>query len=51
MGVTGARVDPRGTSQTCPECQIKVKKDLRVREHKCSECSYTTHFAADRNIL
>ncbi len=38
-----ARVDPRGTSQTCPECQATVKKDIRLREHKCHECGYTTH--------
>ncbi len=37
------RVDPRGTSQTCPECQATVKKDLSVREHKCPECGYSTH--------
>ncbi len=37
------RVDPHRTSQTCPECQATVKKDLSVREHFCPECGYTTH--------
>jgi putative transposase len=36
-------VDARGTSQTCPECGAKVKKDLNVRIHHCPECGYTTN--------
>jgi putative transposase len=39
-------VDARGTSQTCPECGAKVKKDLNVRVHHCPECGYTT----DRDV-
>lgn len=39
-------VDARGTSQTCPECGAKVKKDLSVRVHHCAECGYTT----DRDV-
>jgi putative transposase len=39
-------VDARGTSQTCPECGAKVKKDLGVRVHRCPECGYTT----DRDV-
>jgi putative transposase len=39
-------VDARGTSQTCPECEARVKKDLSVRVHHCSECGYTT----DRDV-
>ena len=31
------RVDPRGTSQTCP-CGSKVPKTLRDRWHDCSAC-------------
>ncbi len=39
-------VDAMGTSQTCPECGARVKKDLSVRVHHCSECGYTT----DRDV-
>jgi len=39
-------VDARGTSQTCPECGAKVKKDLSIRMHHCPECGYTT----DRDV-
>ncbi|GET39695.1 putative transposase IS891/IS1136/IS1341 family protein [Microseira wollei NIES-4236] len=28
-------------SQTCPNCGHQRKKDLSLREHHCSECSYT----------
>jgi len=31
------KVDPRGTSQTCPECGIVAAKPLAEREHRC-EC-------------
>ncbi|MEL7036778.1 MAG: transposase [Cyanobacteria bacterium J06592_8] len=37
------KVDPRGTSQTCPECGATVQKALKEREHICPECSYKTH--------
>ncbi len=30
-------VDPRGTSQTCPECGVVAAKTLTIREHRC-EC-------------
>lgn len=30
-------VDPRGTSQTCPECGLIAAKTLATREHRC-EC-------------
>ena len=39
-------VDARGTSQECPECGAEVRKDLSVRVHFCSACSYTT----DRDV-
>jgi putative transposase len=29
------KVDPRGTSQTCPECQAVAKKTLAERTHRC----------------
>ncbi|MEM8810411.1 MAG: transposase [Cyanobacteria bacterium P01_G01_bin.38] len=32
------KVDPRRTSQECPDCGTDVKKDLSVRRHQCSEC-------------
>ncbi|NEO70461.1 transposase [Moorena sp. SIO3H5] len=37
------RVDPKGTSQTCPECGATVQKNLSQREHICPECNYRTH--------
>jgi putative transposase len=30
------KVDPRGTSQTCPECGAVAAKALAMREHRCS---------------
>ncbi|XFA73126.1 transposase [Thermosynechococcaceae cyanobacterium Okahandja] len=42
-GVYFAKVDPNGTSQTCPRCFATVKKPLSVREHDCPECGYRTH--------
>ncbi|WP_332248607.1 RNA-guided endonuclease InsQ/TnpB family protein [Dactylococcopsis salina] len=39
-------VDARGSSQTCPNCGVHVKKDLSVRVHSCPECSYE----ADRDV-
>ena len=42
-GVFFCRVNPRGTSQTCPECQATVTKSLSEREHICPECGYRTH--------
>ena len=29
------KVDPRGTSQTCPVCQAVAKKTLAERMHRC----------------
>jgi putative transposase len=37
-GVFYGKVDPNGTSQTCPDCGARVKKDLSVRLHKCHAC-------------
>ena len=37
-GVYYGKVDPNGTSQECPDCGARVKKDLSVRIHNCSEC-------------
>ena len=34
------RVDHRGTSQTCPNCRITVRKELSDRTHSCPECRY-----------
>ena len=33
-------VDHRGTSQTCPNCRIEVRKELSDRWHSCPECKY-----------
>ncbi|MGB7412814.1 MAG: transposase [Thermosynechococcaceae cyanobacterium] len=32
------KVDPRGTSQECPDCGATVKKDLSVRVSECLNC-------------
>ena len=38
-----ARVNPNGTSQTCPKCNTHTgKKDLSERVHKCYSCGYET---------
>ncbi|MBW4621031.1 MAG: transposase [Cyanosarcina radialis HA8281-LM2] len=42
-GVYFAKVNPNGTSQTCPSCLATVSKDLGIREHHCPECGYQTH--------
>lgn len=34
-GVEIVRVDPRGTSQTCPECLTERAKELSERIHRC----------------
>lgn len=45
-------VDPRGTSQTCPECGIVAPKTLAVREHRCEcGCSLDRDVAAARIVL
>ncbi|WP_210437033.1 zinc ribbon domain-containing protein [Oxynema aestuarii] len=41
-GVYLVKVDPSGTSQTCPHGFATVIKGLEVREHHCSECEYRT---------
>ncbi len=39
-----AKVNPNGTSQTCPICQTHTgKKLLSERIHKCPECGYETN--------
>lgn len=46
-GVYFARVDARGTSQTCPNCGADTgKKELGERVHKCDACNYET----DRDV-
>ena len=37
-GVYLGKVDPNGTSQTCPDCGARVRKDLSTRIHDCHEC-------------
>jgi putative transposase len=45
-------VDPRGTSQRCPECGAVKRKGLSEREHRCS-CGCVLHrdHAAALNVL
>ena len=44
QGVYFAKVDAKGTSQTCPGCGTHTgKKELRERLHKCETCGYETH--------
>lgn len=46
-GVYFAKIDPKGTSQTCPNCGAHTgKKELEERVHNCSECGYIT----DRDV-
>lgn len=46
-GVYFARVDARGTSQTCPICDTHTgKKPLSQRVHHCDSCGYHT----DRDV-
>lgn len=45
-GVFVGEVDHRGTSQTCPNCRITVRKELSERVHSCPEC----HYEVDRDI-
>lgn len=42
-GVYFLRVNPNGTSQTCPSCLAEARKKLGEREHLCLECGYQTH--------
>ena len=41
-----AEVNHRGSSQTCPNCRIEVRKELEDRIHSCPECGYVI----DRDI-
>jgi len=46
-GVYFAKVNPNGTSQTCPNCNHHTgKKQLSERVHCCGECGYIT----DRDV-
>lgn len=45
-GVYFAKVEAAGTSQTCPECDAHVSKNLSVRVHECPKCGYKT----DRDV-
>ena len=46
-GVYFAKVNPNGTSQTCPSCGVHTgKKELSERVHHCESCGYTT----DRDV-
>ncbi|MFP4120587.1 RNA-guided endonuclease InsQ/TnpB family protein [Coleofasciculus sp.] len=45
-GVFVGEVDHKGTSQTCPNCRIEVRKELPQRVHFCPEC----HYEVDRDI-
>jgi len=43
-GVYFAKVDPKVTSQTCPNCGAHSgKKELSERVHHCNECGYMTN--------
>lgn len=37
-GVYYGKVNPRGTSQECPDCGAEVRKELKDRIHHCGEC-------------
>ncbi len=42
-GVQFVKVDARGTSQTCPQCNGRVQKELRDRKHECPHCGLKLH--------
>lgn len=43
-GVYFQRLDPNGTSQTCPQCQTHTgRKELSERVHECLVCGYKTN--------
>jgi putative transposase len=42
-GAFFSRVNPNGTSQTCPHCGATMQKSLDAREHHCPECGYRMH--------
>jgi putative transposase len=47
-----ALVEPRGTSQTCPECGAVAVKTLAQREHRCQcGCTLNRDVAAARVVL
>jgi putative transposase len=51
-GGTVIEVDPRGTSQTCPECGVIKKKELSQRVHRCDcGCILDRDVAAAKVIL
>jgi putative transposase len=51
-GGTVKLVDPRGTSQTCPECGTIKRKTLAIREHRCDcGCILDRDVAAARIVL
>ena len=50
-GCEFVEVDPRGTSQTCPECGIIAAKTLATREHRCGcGCSLDRDVAAAKIV-
>lgn len=36
-------INPNFTSQECSQCKNRVKKDLRVRVHNCTQCGLILH--------
>lgn len=51
-GAVVALVDPRGTSQTCPECGTIKRKTLAERMHRCEcGCALDRDVAAARIVL
>ncbi|MGK7872929.1 MAG: RNA-guided endonuclease InsQ/TnpB family protein, partial [Xenococcaceae cyanobacterium] len=51
-GVYFALVDPNGTSQTCPQCNAYVPKDLSIRVNQCPECgSFTDRDVASAQVI
>lgn len=51
-GSVVALVDPRGTSQTCPDCGAVAAKTLAVRKHRCAcGCTLDRDVAAAQVVL
>lgn len=52
-GIQIIKVEPRGTSQRCSRCNKEIKKELRIRQHKCLYCGLEIHrdYNSAKNIL
>jgi len=52
-GLEVLRVDPRGTSRTCPRCGYSSRKNRKGGYFRCARCGFRarSHYVADINLL